>query len=245
MVFHREQLAGTGEAALHLVGNQQNTVGVAQGAQRLHKISWRNVETALSLNRFENNGRDLVGCDIRFKDAFQAFQRFRRADAVQFIRILRVIHRTGERAKAELVRRNFAGQRHGHKGAAVERAAEGDKAGTFGVRSGNFDRVFDRLCPRGEERGLGRTVNGHALVDALGKRHIAFVRHNLVRRMGKRVELFFNRGNDFWMAMAGIQHRDPGGEVDVLVTFHVPHRGVFSFISIEVTHHADAARRRL
>jgi hypothetical protein len=47
------------------------------------------------------------------------------------------------------------------------------------------------------------------------------------------------------MAMAGIQHRDPGGEVDVLVAFHVPHRGVFGFIGIEVTHHADAARRRL
>ena len=164
---------------------------------------------------------------------------------MHFIRILGVIHRAGEGSESELVRRNLAGQRHGHKGAAVERATEGDKAGASGKGAGNFHRVFDRLSPRREERGFGRAVNRHALVDALGKRHVAFVRHNLVGRVGKRVELFFDGGNDFRMAMAGIQHRDPGGEVDVLIAFHVPHRGVFGFIGIEVTHHADAARRRL
>ena len=45
--------------------------------------------------------------------------------------------------------------------------------------------------------------------------------------------------------MAGIQHRNPGGEVDILVTLNVPHRGIFGFIGVEVTHHADTARRRL
>ncbi|KZQ14433.1 hypothetical protein A3N39_09715 [Enterobacter hormaechei subsp. steigerwaltii] len=47
------------------------------------------------------------------------------------------------------------------------------------------------------------------------------------------------------MAMPGIQHGDPGGKINILVTFHVPHRGVFGFIGIEVTHDADTARRRL
>ncbi len=63
--------------------------------------------------------------------------------------------------------------------------------------------------------------------------------------MGKGVELFFNSGNDFGMAMAGIQHRNAGGEVDILVAFYVPHRGIFGFIGIEITHDADTARRRL
>ncbi len=63
--------------------------------------------------------------------------------------------------------------------------------------------------------------------------------------MGKGVELFFDGGNDLWMAMAGIQHRDTRSKVDVLVALDVPYRGVFRFIGIEVTHHADAARRRL
>ena len=40
-------------------------------------------------------------------------------------------------------------------------------------------------------------------------------------------------------------NRNPGGKINILVTFHVPHRGVFGFIGIEVTHDADTARRRL
>lgn len=67
---------------------------------------------------------------------------------MQAVRELRVVHRAGERAEAELIGRHFAGQRHGHKGTAVERAAEGDKAGTSGVRAGDFHRVFDRFRPR-------------------------------------------------------------------------------------------------
>ena len=73
VVFHREQLAGAGEAGLDFVGNQQNPVGIAQGTQRLHKISGRDVKPALTLNRFKDNGRHLVWCDIRFENALQAF----------------------------------------------------------------------------------------------------------------------------------------------------------------------------
>ena len=63
--------------------------------------------------------------------------------------------------------------------------------------------------------------------------------------MGKGMKLFFDGGDNFRMAMPGIQHGDPGGKINILVTFYIPHRGVFGFIGIEVTHDADTARRRL
>ena len=48
-------------------------MGIAQGTQRLHKISGRDVESALALNRFNNDCRHLIGRDIGFEDALQAF----------------------------------------------------------------------------------------------------------------------------------------------------------------------------
>ena len=46
IVLHGEQLAGTGETGLHFIGDQQNAVGIAQIAQRLHEIGWRDVKAA-------------------------------------------------------------------------------------------------------------------------------------------------------------------------------------------------------
>lgn len=56
IVLHSEQLAGAGETGLHFIGDQQNAVGIAQVAQRLHKIGRRDVKAAF-LDRLENDGR--------------------------------------------------------------------------------------------------------------------------------------------------------------------------------------------
>jgi hypothetical protein len=45
------------------------------------------------------------------------------------------------------------------------------------------------------------------------------------------------------MAVAGVEHRDAGGEVDVFAAFDVPQRRVLGALGIEAAHHAHAARR--
>jgi hypothetical protein len=45
--------------------------------------------------------------------------------------------------------------------------------------------------------------------------------------------------------MAGIQHGDAGGEIDHLIAFHIPQRGVLRLLNKVVAHYAYAARRRL
>ena len=66
-----------------------------------------------------------------------------------------------ERAEAGLVRRDLAGQRHAHEGAAVEGAGERDHAGAAGGSAGDLDRVLDRLgAGREEARSSSRCVPG-------------------------------------------------------------------------------------
>ncbi|SVK46432.1 Uncharacterised protein [Acinetobacter baumannii] len=242
VVLHGEQLAGTGEAGLHFVGDQQDAVLVAQRAQRLHEIGRRHVETALALHRLQHNGRHLLGIDIRFKQAIQAVHRVFGGHAVQRIRILPVEHRAGEWAKAQFVRRHFAGQRHGHIGAAVEAAAEGDQARTAGVSAGDLHRVFHRFRAGGEESGFTRTGDRRALVDALRQRNIAFVRNDLIGGMGEGLQLLFNGGDHLRVTVPGVQHGDPRSKVDHFFAFHIPQRGVLCALGVKTTHHAHSAR---
>ena len=45
--------------------------------------------------------------------------------------------------------------------------------------------------------------------------------------------------------MAGIQHRDAGGEIDHLIPFNIPQRSVLRFLNKVAAHHPYAARSRL
>lgn len=42
--------------------------------------------------------------------------------------------------------------------------------------------------------------------------------------------------------MAGIQYRDPGGEINIVIAFHVGKRGILRRAGKEITHYAYAAR---
>lgn len=67
----------------------------------------------------------------------------------------------------------------------MKTAAKRDNAGTAGMRAGDFHCVFYRFSPGGEERGFPLTVDWRNGVDFLSQRHIAFIRDNLISRMGK------------------------------------------------------------
>ena len=73
-MIHGKQFTGTRKAALHFIGNHHNTVLVAQAANGGNQLFWRNVETALALHRFENNGRHLLRFNVRFKQAFDGVE---------------------------------------------------------------------------------------------------------------------------------------------------------------------------
>ncbi len=153
-----------------------------------------------------------------------------------------MIHRTRERAEADFVRRNFSGQRHGHIRTTVKAAAKRNHARASGMGASNFHRVFHRFRTGGEERGFGLPAHRGKGVDFLRQGDVAFIRHNLIRGVGKLLQLLLHRRDQIRVAMSGIQHRNACGEIDVLVALNILQRGVFSRLGEEVTHHANPAR---
>lgn len=85
--------------------------------------------------------------NIRFENALQAFQRIRGGHAMRRIGVNAVIHRARERPEADFVGRDLTGEGHGHKGTAVETAAEGNQPRTTGVSAGDFHRVSTASAP--------------------------------------------------------------------------------------------------
>ncbi|MNH40835.1 hypothetical protein D3C79_1022140 [compost metagenome] len=59
--------------------------------------------------------------------------------------------------------------------------------------------------------------------------------------MREVAQLLLDGFHDAGMAVAGVQHGDAGGEVDVLLAFHIGDQGVVGLRSVEVAHDADAA----
>ena len=105
----------------------------------------------------------------------------------------------------------------------------------------NFHRVFHRFRAGSEECGFSLPAHWGKGVNFLRQRDVAFVRHNLIRRVGKLLQLLLHRRDQIRVAMPGIQHRNACGEIDVFVALYVLQRGVFSRLGEEVTHHANPA----
>ena len=105
-------------------------------------------------------------------------------------------------------------------------AAEGDDAGALGGGAGDLDGVLRRLGPGGEEHGLGRALEGGELVEPLAERDIGLIGQHLEGRMGEALELLARRGHHLGVAVAGIEHRDAAGEVDIALALDIPDLGV-------------------
>ncbi len=60
--------------------------------------------------------------------------------------------------------------------------------------------------------------------------------------MTERLQLLFDRGNDFRMLMAGIDYGDAGGEVDIALAVLAPDLGILRPLGIDLRGMADAAR---
>ncbi len=242
-MLHGEQLSGAAEAGLHFIGDQQDAVLIANGAQRLDEVRRRHIEATLALHRLEDDGGHALGIHVGLEQVLHRLERILHRHAMQRARVRRMEDLARERAKAHLVRHYLAGQRHAHHGAAVEAAGEGNDAGAAGSGAGDLDGVLHRLGARGEESGLLGAAAWRALVDPLGQLDIAGVRHDLVGGVREALELALYGFDQARMTVAGVEHGDAGGKVDIALAFHVPDLRVLGTLGVEVAHHANATGR--
>jgi hypothetical protein len=137
-----------------------------------------------------------------------------------------VIDLPREGAEAGLVGHHLAGEGHAHHGAAVEAPLEGDGAAATGVGAGDLDGVLHRLGAGGEEEGALGGGAGHQGIQLLRQLDIAGVGGDLEAGVAELLELLAHRRHHLGVVVAGVEHGDAGGKVDVAVALHVPQLGV-------------------
>src|SRR5215472_9333023 len=159
-MLDRKHLAGTPEAALDLVDNEQDAMLIADLAELAQELEGCDVEAALALYRLDHQSGYPRGLDVRLEQELERTERILRGHVVELVRIGGVINLAREGAEAALIGIDLAGERHGHERAAVESADEGDDRRTLSGIAGDLDRVLDRFRAGGEEDGLVRALLG-------------------------------------------------------------------------------------
>ncbi|MNN54515.1 hypothetical protein D3C81_1693370 [compost metagenome] len=127
-------------------------------------------------------------------------------------------------------------------GAAVVGAGEGDHAGAAGGGAGDLDGVLDGFGTGGDQQGLLLEVARHQLVELLGQGHVGLVAEHVEAGVGQLGQLLLHGGHHLRVQVAGVEHGDAAGEVQVLAAFHVPDGGVLGALGVDLVDLADAAR---
>ena len=163
------------------------------------------------------------------------------ADAVQLIGVGGVYDVGGEGAETQLVGRYFAGEAEGEVGASMVAAKKRNYATAAGVGTRHFNRVFHRFGTGSEEKGFCRAAHRGFGIDFFCCAHIAFVGHHLVAGVAEFLQLLGHCGLHFGVQMAGVEHADAAGKVDIALAFGGPDFGIFGTFGVKIAHNAHTA----
>ncbi len=207
-VLHREHAAGTAEAGLHLVGDEDDAVAVADRPQPLHVRARRGDEPTLAELWLDHDGSHVLRRDVRLEDPLEPLQRLGRARPAVLVRVRRPVDLRRERAHPGLVRMELRRHRHRQERPPVERPLERDHAGPPGVQARELDRVLDRLRAGVEERGARLARDRRERAQALGQLDRGLVRDDREVGVEEAGGLLDDRLDDAGMAVTDVHHTD-------------------------------------
>ena len=236
-----EHLASAREARLHLIGDQQDTVHIADPAERDEQLWRRDVEAAFSLDGLDDDRADLLGLQVgREQEAKCAAALGDRRAALGWERD--VVDAGWRWPEGALVGRHLAGHRGGQQRPAVETAGEGDHARPAGRGARDLHRILGRLGAGGEQDRLRRSGERRERIQALGKGDIAFIGRDLEGGVREPGHLSLGCGDHLGVTVTDVEHRDAAGEVDIAAALDVPQLGVVRAVGVDGGGRADPAR---
>jgi hypothetical protein len=228
-VFARPQATGAPHPRLHLIGDDEDAVGLAQAIQPVEETARGDDVSPLALNRLDDDGGHFLWRNGRLEDNLldEADAGLPDVLSVGLIRVPKRI-RVGDvrdiqqlTAEAAPLRRLAAGQREGAERAAVEASIEGDELiATCGI-AGDFQGALDSFCSGiSEVHPLGEIARGD-LLQLL--RQVHEVRVVVVGRsqMDEFCRLPRDGLHDLRMRVAGVADGDARIEVEEVVPVHV------------------------
>jgi len=149
-VLAGEHLSGPAHTRLDFVGHEQNSVAVAQRPQVCQVAGRRHHVATLSLNRLDEDGRDIVGIEVAGEqilfdhaDASAIACRLVAAELTTVaVGVRHVVHVGQQRTKPRMLSRLAGRERHCSGGPPVKCAAERDDGGPAGSVAGELDRCL-------------------------------------------------------------------------------------------------------
>ena len=236
-----EELAGAAETGLDLVGDEHDSVAVAELTELAHEVDRRGDEAALAEDRLDDDRGHAVRGDLGLEEVAQVGKRRLGGPAPVGVRERRLVDLRRVRAEVLLVGVDAAGEAEGQQRAAVEAAPEADHGLAACCGSGDLDRVLDRLRAGGEKDRLLVPPDRGDLAQTLGEPQVGLVLDDLERRVGRSCELLLDRLHDAGVGVADVHHADASGEVDVALAADVPQLGASGPVGRDGVGAGDAA----
>jgi hypothetical protein len=110
------------------------------------------------------------------------------------------------------------------------------------MEAGDLQGVFDRLGTSGEKDGLLGTGHRRKSIQAFSQRDVALVGGDLEAGMRELFQLGRNGLLYLRVHVAGVEHRDAAGEIDVAPALDVPDLGVGGALGVDRERVGDTAR---
>ena len=231
-------LAVRPKPALDFVGDEDDSVVLADLFEDLEIFLRGNDKPSFSQDRFDNEGRHLLGRNIGVEELLQevgamklARGVFKLEGAPIAVGIRHSVNLRGVRCKPELVRFHLTGKAYGQEGSAMEGIFEGDGGPPACCMPGDLDGIFHGLCAAvGKHRLLGKIPRGKA-VEPLGQFHVGFVHGDMEAGVDVLINLIVYRGQNFVIAVADVVDPDATCKVDVLLSLHICDQGALRLCS--------------
>ncbi|MNI25835.1 hypothetical protein D3C73_795110 [compost metagenome] len=224
-MLEAEHRAGAAETGLDFVEDQHNAVLGAARAQGLQEFLGCGEETAVALDRLDDDRGDTIGCHVGGEQLIELRQRVVAADTAVRVGISGVIDLGGEGAEILFVRLAHARQGHAEQGAAVEATAKGNHRRAVGVAPGDLHRVFHGFGAGGEQHAFVVRIATDQLVQPRRHLDVVFVGHHLEAGMGNFADLAADCLDHLRMVMAHIEDADAADEVQVALAIDIPQLG--------------------
>ena len=202
-------------------------------AQLVHHLERHGGIPTLAQDGLDDDGGHTFGLRIGQKEVLQAGDRILDRDPVarRWERRAEDIGREG--TNVFFVRRDFTRHTQGQQRAPVIPAGKGDDTRPTGRSPRDLDRVFDRFGTGSDQQRFFRHVARCQRIQLFSQFYIGAVGHHLKAGVGIVIFLRLGRGDDLWVAMAGVQHANTTYKVDIAIAFNIPKLGIFRILRVD------------